>query len=81
MTVTELALAAGDPPEPFTGRLRLAVAAYLARLRAPPASTPNPTCAATWPGAPDARRWAMLEIRATRNRSGSGPGRSRAFLP
>jgi integrase/recombinase XerD len=34
MTFTELATAASDPPpEPFTDRLRLAVAAYLARLK------------------------------------------------
>jgi hypothetical protein len=33
MTFTELAPAASDLPEPFTGRLRLAVAAYLARFK------------------------------------------------
>jgi integrase/recombinase XerD len=33
MTFTELAPAPCDPPEPFTGRLRLAVAAYLARFK------------------------------------------------
>jgi hypothetical protein len=34
ITFTELASAAGDPPpEPFTGRLRMAVAAYLARFK------------------------------------------------
>jgi integrase/recombinase XerD len=33
MTFTELASAASDPPEPFTDRLRLAVAAYLARFK------------------------------------------------
>ena len=33
MTFTELAPASSDPPEPFTGRLRLAVAAYLARFK------------------------------------------------
>src|SRR3984957_6759315 len=32
-TFTELAPAASDPPEPFTGRLRLAVAASLARFK------------------------------------------------
>ena len=32
-TFTELAFAPSDPPEPFTDRLRLAVAAYLARLK------------------------------------------------
>jgi site-specific recombinase XerD len=32
MTFTELAPAASEPVEPFTGRLRLAVAAYLARF-------------------------------------------------
>jgi hypothetical protein len=59
MTFIELAPAPSDPPEPFTDRLRLAVAAYLARFKGPPASTPNPTCAATWPGAPSAAwtRW------------------------
>jgi len=34
MTFTELAPAASDPPEPFTDRPRLAVAAYLARFKA-----------------------------------------------
>jgi integrase/recombinase XerD len=33
MTFTELAPAASDPPEPFTDRLRLAAAAYLARFK------------------------------------------------
>jgi hypothetical protein len=33
MTFSELASAAGDLPEPFTDRLRLAVAAYLARFK------------------------------------------------
>jgi hypothetical protein len=33
MTFTELAPVASDPPEPFTDRLRLAVAAYLARFK------------------------------------------------
>jgi integrase/recombinase XerD len=33
MTLTELAPAASDPPEPFTDRLRLAGAAYLARFK------------------------------------------------
>jgi integrase/recombinase XerD len=33
MTSTELASAPSDPPEPFTDRLRLAVAAYLARFK------------------------------------------------
>ena len=33
MTFTQLAPASSDPPEPFTGRLRLAVAAYLARFK------------------------------------------------
>ena len=32
MTSTPLAPAPSDPPEPFTDRLRLAVAAYLARF-------------------------------------------------
>jgi hypothetical protein len=36
MTFTELAPEASDPPpEPFTDRLRLAVAAYLARFKGP----------------------------------------------
>ena len=34
MTFTELASAPSHPPEPFTDRLRLAVAAYLARFKA-----------------------------------------------
>ena len=33
MTFTQLAPASSDPPEPFTGRLRLAVAAYPARFK------------------------------------------------
>src|SRR5580692_5601005 len=33
MTFTELVPAPSDPPEPFTDRLRLAVAAYLARFK------------------------------------------------
>ena len=33
MTFTELAPAASDPPEPFTDRLRLAVAAYPPRFK------------------------------------------------
>jgi hypothetical protein len=33
MTLTELVPAPSDPPEPFTDRLRLAVAAYLARFK------------------------------------------------
>jgi integrase/recombinase XerD len=33
MTSSPLALASFDPPEPFTGQLRLAVAAYLARFK------------------------------------------------
>jgi hypothetical protein len=32
-TFTQLALTSSDPPEPFTDRLRLAVAAYLARFK------------------------------------------------
>ncbi len=32
-TFNQLAPASSDPPEPFTGRLRLAVAAYLARFK------------------------------------------------
>ena len=33
MTSTSLAPASSDPPEPFTDRLRLAAAAYLARFK------------------------------------------------
>ena len=33
-TLTQLTPAPSDPPEPFTGRLRLAAAAYLARFKA-----------------------------------------------
>jgi len=32
MSSTPLVPASSDPPEPFTGQLRLAVAAYLARF-------------------------------------------------
>ena len=60
-----------------TDPLRLTVAAYLVRFKVPPASTPNPTCAAACPGAPGrsldslaARRphlelyiWWMQEVR------------------
>ena len=35
MTFTELAPAPSDPPEPFTDRLQLTVAAYLARFKGP----------------------------------------------
>jgi hypothetical protein len=49
---TELVPAPAKPAAPFTDRLRLAVAAYLAASRAPPAGAPNPACAVTWPGAP-----------------------------
>ena len=51
-TFSDLASVPSDPLVPFTDQLRLAVAAYPARFRAPPASTPNPTRAATSPGAP-----------------------------
>jgi hypothetical protein len=51
---TELPSVPSDHLVPFTDQLRLAVTAYLARLRAPPVSTPNPICAAIWPGAPNA---------------------------
>jgi len=56
---TELVPAPSDPAAPFTDRLRLAVAAYLSASRAPPASTPNLTCAPTLPGAQSAAwtRW------------------------
>jgi hypothetical protein len=59
MTFIELAPVPNDPPEPFTDRLRLAVAAYLAASRPPPASTLNLTGAATCPGAPSTAwtRW------------------------
>jgi hypothetical protein len=33
ITITELVSAPSDPAEPFTDRLRLAVAAYLARFK------------------------------------------------
>src|SRR5438552_115570 len=64
-TFSDLASVPSDPLVPFTDQLRLAVAAYLARFKAPRASTPNPTCAATWPGAP----------------SGPGPARRAAPAP
>jgi len=52
---TELASVPSDHPAPFSSQLRLAVAAYLPPgSRAPPASTPNPTCAASSPGAQSA---------------------------
>ena len=48
---TEPPSISSDHLMPFTDQLRLAVAAYLARFTAPPALTPDPTCAAIWPGA------------------------------
>ena len=39
-------------PAPFTDQLRLAVPPTWPASKAPPVSTPNLTCAATWPGAP-----------------------------
>jgi hypothetical protein len=58
-TFIQLTSASFYPPEPFTSQLRLAVAAYLAASRAPPASTPNRTCAVSCPGVPSAAwtRW------------------------
>ena len=49
--LTELTPAPSDCPVPVADHLRLAVAAYLAASKAPPASTPNQTCAASSPGA------------------------------
>ncbi len=51
--------APAGPPVPFTDQLRLAVASYLARFKGVSRERPNPTCAATWPGAPNAAwtRW------------------------
>jgi hypothetical protein len=56
--LTGLASAPSHPLAPFTDRLRLAVAC-LAASRAPPATAPNPTSAATSPGARNAAwtRW------------------------
>ena len=54
MTFTELASAASDLPEPFTDRLRLAVAAYLARFKGSSREHTESACAATCPGAPSA---------------------------
>jgi len=51
MNFAELSPASSDRLASFAERLRLAVAAYLARFKAPPVSTPNPICAATLPGA------------------------------
>jgi hypothetical protein len=62
MNYSELASVPSDHLAPFTDQLRLAVAAYLARSRGPPASTPHPTCAATWPGAPSTA-WTPLAAR------------------
>ena len=41
---TELPSVPSDHLVSFTDQLRLAVAAYLARFKAPPATTPSPTC-------------------------------------
>ena len=54
MTFTQLAPAASDPPGPFTDRLRLAVAAYLARFKGSSREHTESACAATCPGAPSA---------------------------
>jgi len=58
-TFSDLASVPSDPLVPFTDQLRLAVATYLARFKGSSASTPNPICAATSPGAPDTpwTRW------------------------
>jgi hypothetical protein len=54
MNFTDLASVPSDHTVPFTDQLRLAVAASLARFKGPPASTPNPTSAASYPGVPSA---------------------------
>ena len=71
---TELASVPSDRPAPFTDQLRLAVAAYLARFKGSAASTPIPTCAATFPGAPGAA-WTHWPPEIPRGRS---PARSRS---
>ena len=81
--LTTLGSALSGPPVPFTDQLRLAVAAYLAASRAPRVSTPNRTCAATYPGAPStawtrwppsARTWSSTSG-GCRKSAGSGPPR------
>jgi integrase len=62
MTFTELASVPRDPLVPFTDQLQLAVAAYLAGSRAPPAITPNPICAASWSGAPSEHGHRVLRV-------------------
>jgi hypothetical protein len=59
MNFAELDSFPADPPAPITDQLRLAVAAYLARSKAPLASTPHQISAATFPGAQGAAwtRW------------------------
>jgi hypothetical protein len=54
MTFTGPAPAPGDLPEPFTDRLPLAVAAYLARFKGSSREHTESACAATCPGAPSA---------------------------
>jgi len=61
MTFTDLASAPSGPLAPSTDRLRLPVAAYLAASEVPPASTPRPTCAAAWPGAPSRKLSQMCD--------------------
>jgi len=82
LNLTDLASMPGDPPAPFTDRLRLAVAAYLAASRAPHARTPSRTCAATWPGAPSTawtrwppsgRTWSCTSGRCRRSAASSPP--------
>jgi hypothetical protein len=79
---TELASAASHHPVPFTDQLRLAVAAYLARTRAPPVITPNRTCGASSPGGPSAgsthwprgaRTWSCTSAGCRRSAGSSRP--------
>jgi hypothetical protein len=82
MNFTELSSVPSDRPVLFTDQLRLAVAAYLVRSRAPPASTPNPTCAPSSPGAliaawtrcPCAARTWSCTSGGCRRSAGSSPG-------
>jgi integrase/recombinase XerD len=78
---TDLASVPSHPVAPFTDRLRLAVAAYLARFRAPPASTPNPICAATCPGAPSTAWTRWPPSARTWSCTSGGCRRSAGFKP
>jgi hypothetical protein len=90
MYCNELASAQASATVPHSDRLRLAAAAYLARSRAPPESTPPPICAVISRAAPSAawtRSWPGARIwscasggcrRSASSRPRRSPGGSRS---